>query len=287
MNIEEIKARLSGLAQQTKKRRDIWKPKDKHTIRLVPYPHGSDPFVELGFHYEIQPGGVLCPKQNFGNECVICDFSEKLRAWKDEDGNDKPESIRKKDFEFWKLISVKPVWFVAMVERDKDGSIMPDFPKFWRLSKSSYEKLLGMCVDPKLNKAIAASGGEGTDVLFSPDAAFDLEVNFKQGLNKDGKGNMKNFPLTEIDLGDLVPSKLHDSKKKVKEILDGVTNMKDVYPEVSSAEVKKAFVKFLNSQEEASEKTDGNGVEYKPNSAEKPVEGGMSIEEAFGELTDD
>lgn len=285
MNIEEIKARLSGLAQQTKKRKDIWKPKDKHIVRLIQYPHGADPFVELGFHYEIQPGGVLCPKQNFGEECVICEFAEKLRAWKDEDGNDKPESVRKKDFEFWKLISVKPVWFVAMIERDKDGGIA-DGPKFWRLSKSAYERLLGMCVDPKLNKAVAPSGGEGTDVLFNADAAFDLEVNFKQALNKDGKGNQKNFPVTDIELAELVPTKLHDSKKKVKELVEGVQNMKDVYPEVSSAEVKKMFVKFLNSQSETDAGTENSGVEYKPNSAEKPVEGGLSIEEAFGDLTD-
>ena len=37
-------------------------------IRIVPTADG-DPFKEMWFHYNVEKGGFLCPKRNFGDEC--------------------------------------------------------------------------------------------------------------------------------------------------------------------------------------------------------------------------
>lgn len=278
--IEEIKARLQGLSKQTKKQSNIWKPKDEHTIRCLPYPHGDDPFVVLGFHYDIGGQSILCPKTNFDKECVICETAEELRAWKDQDGNDKPEQRRKEDWELFKHISVKERYFVAMVERGKES----EGAKFYSFGKSTYERLLGFCIDKKLNNAVK---GEGTDVLCSVTEAFDLHLNFKQASNKDGKGNTKTFPVTDIEIAELKPTPLAESKAAIQKILDSVPHMKTVYPEVSPAEVKTLYLKFINSQTAEQSGEEGSvGTEISANTAEKPVEGGMSIDEAFGELAD-
>ena len=87
MNLDQIRARLAGLNTKTTKRRDLWKPKDKHTIRCLAYPHGDEPFIELGFHYDIGNTKVVqCPKHVSGDDCVICEYAEKLKSWNDENG---------------------------------------------------------------------------------------------------------------------------------------------------------------------------------------------------------
>ena len=101
-SITELKARLATLNRKTSKSTDIWKPKDEHDVRLLEVDN-IEPFAERAFHYNIGDAmQVLCPKINFGDECVICDYAESLRSWKDEKGRDKPEKMRKEDFEIFK-----------------------------------------------------------------------------------------------------------------------------------------------------------------------------------------
>lgn len=278
MNLDQIRQKLQSLNKQTTKKRDIWKPKDKHDIRLVPYKHGSEPIIELGFHYDIgDANSVLCPKHNFGKDCVICDFAEALRSWNDENGKEKPEDVRRSDFDIYRKIQVKQRWYAVVVERGKES----EGPKFWAFGKTIYERLLNMCLNEELNEV---AGTNGTDVLFGTDSAFDLTVDFKQKNNGDGKGNTKNFPVTEVG-HKLRPSPLSDSKKKIEEIIDQVQPITSVYEEVSSSEVEKIFNNFANSLGEPDTKS--VGTEYKSNSSEKLVEGGRSIDEAFAELTGD
>jgi len=278
MNLEEIKARLAALANGGSKKKDMWKPKDKHVIRLLPYPHGDEPFIELGFHYELgATKTLLCPKFNFGKECAVCEFADKLRSWNDEDGNAKKEAERKADFEIFKKIQVKQRYYVPMIERGHES----EGPKFWSFGKTIYEILLNMCLDEEMNGAV---GSTGTGVLTDVDKAFDLKIDFKNADNKDGKGNAKNFPITEVK-NSLSPTALLKSKKEAAELIEKVPNMNDVYPEVSSSEVKKAFMQFINSNAADPEVKD-TGKEYKSNSAEKPVEGTRSLDEAFGDLLD-
>ncbi len=279
MNLDQIRAKLQGLNKKTGKRRDLWKPKDKHTVRLLPYPHGDEPFIELGFHYELgDTRSLLCPKHVFGKECAICNFADKLRSWKDEDGVDKPESLRKADFEIFKKIQVRERWYVPMVERLEGGAISE--PKFWAFGKTIYEQLLKMCLDEEMNDDCSHDGG--TLVLTDPDSAYDVTVDFALPNNKDGKGNQRSFPLTTIKEKKR-PSKLLKNKGEIKGLLEKVPKMLEVYPEVSSEEVERIFNAFVGSIGETDDSSD-TGTEYAANSAEAPVEGGLSIDEAFAGL---
>src|SRR5690606_32519519 len=127
-----------------------------------------------------------------GDDCVICDYAAKLKNWNDENGNEKPEKTRRADFEIFKTLQVKERWYIPMVERGFES----EGPKFWAFGKSIYEQMLKMCLDEEMNGDVKHEGG--SKVLTDLDSAYDITVDFSQALNKDGKGNEKPWPKTEI-----------------------------------------------------------------------------------------
>lgn len=292
MDINELKNRLANLNRRTNKPNDIWKPKDEHVVRLLPYPHGDDPFLELHFHYEIGDNpSILCPKANFGDECEICDFCDLLKSWKTPDGDDKKESDRKADWELFKKIQPKARVFVPMVERGKEG----DGAKFWGVTPNQAAEILKVALDGDRLAELDISPDDtknALNVIISPAKAYDLTVQFA----KPGeKGNTKSFAQVTIT-GKIKPTPLAKEKKATDDILASIKPITEVYPKVSSAEVSKLFKKFVGSG--GSEAKAEGGVEYNKKS-EKPAEsapaatnskenakmaGTRSIDEAFGEM---
>jgi hypothetical protein len=290
MDLAALKARLAGLNKGTKKANDIWKPKDKHLIRLLPY-FNEDPMQSLSFHYDIGEQSVLCPKTNFGDDCVICDFCDLLKSWKDENGNDKAENVRKQDWEMFKKIQPKARVFVAMVERTKEE----EGAKFWGVTPNQAQQLLEACADGDRLEAIGLTKDDdknALDVLFGK-KAFDIEVDF----SKPGeKGNTKSFAQIKIT-PKIKATPIMPSEAAAKKLLESVKRLTEVYPRVTSAEVEKIFKKFIGSSsaeskpdggtEKYSGKTDTKAESKKPaNSGENAAKvGGRSIDDAFGELT--
>jgi hypothetical protein len=273
-DINAIKARLQQLSQKNKKLNDIWKPKDEHDIRLVPYPYADgEPFIVRYFHYDLGDIPILCPKLNFGDQCDACDFCDVLKSWRTPDGADKPERERKTDFELFRKIQPRESYFAAMVERghELEGS------HFIRVNPTNYMKLLEICADDENNEG--RNDGGGTNVLFSTDSAYDLHVVFKK---KGEKGNTKNFDSTEFKEKKKT-SKLHEDKKVVQSILASVKNIDEVYARMTSADVKRIFSKFVNGAQPEAKVTD-DGKEYNSESSEKVKKGGKSIDEAFSEM---
>lgn len=291
MDLNALKARLAGLNKGVKKANDIWKPKDKHLIRLLPY-FGEDPMISLHFHYDIGDQSVLCPKSNFGDECEICDFCELLRSWKDASGNDKPETERKQDWEMFKKIQPKARVFVAMVERDKEG----EGAKFWGVTPNQAQQLLEVCADGDRLEAVGVAPDDAVNalkVLFGQ-KAFDIEVDF----SKPGeKGNTKTFSQIKIT-AKIKATPIAKTPGDEKKIIDSIKKITDVYPKLSSEEVAKIFRKFAGSNggeskpEGGTEKYSGSKAESKPiankaNTAENANKvGGRSIDEAFGDLVE-
>lgn len=285
MDLEAIKARLAGLAagrggsgkggglgQQ-------WKPKDEHECRLLPYPFADEPFIEMNFHYDIGDSfPILCPR-NFSDDCVICDFADDLKSWKDvKTGKDKPEAIRKADFEMFRKLQAKQRYFVWMVERGKEE----EGPKYWSCSFSVYNAFLKICADQDYNDG--RKDGGGAAILTSPDAGHDFHVSFQ----KPGeKGNNKTFHNTEIKERKK-PTKLLDDKKKQAELLAAVPKLESVIQKLSSKEVEIVWKKFLNSGEKTAENKPGGDTtateKYATNSAEKPPIGGRSVDDALDDL---
>lgn len=277
MDINSIKARLQALSNRSKKANDIWKPRDEHAVRLLPYPHGTDPFLELAFHYDIGEQSVLCPKVNFGNECAICDFCDALKSWKNPDGNDKPERDRKTDWELFKKIQAKVRVFVPMVERGKEG----DGPKFWGVTPNQAVQILEICNDGDRLSEVGEDPKNPKNalrVVIDADKAYDLTVKFA----KPGeKGNTKSFAQVTIE-GKIKATPLLADKKARQELISQVKNIREVYPEVTSEEANRIFQKFVNSGQ-AEAKAEG-GVEYRPNTTETQKTGGRTVDEAFADI---
>jgi hypothetical protein len=131
LNLEKLRNKLENLKNPKNKKftRATWKPKkdgEKSVIRLIKYPWGEDPFVELFFHYGIGKGtSILCPRQNYGRDCPICEFAQSQDA----------ESAR-------------PLWpkqriFAVTVDRE-DPKLTP---KYWGFGKQVYQKLIESLLD--------------------------------------------------------------------------------------------------------------------------------------------
>ncbi len=278
MDINALRDRLASLNSKTaKKPRDLFKPKDKHTVRLMPYPHGEDPMLVLHFHYDIGNASVYCPKANLGEDCEICDFCDKLRAWKGPDGNDKAESDRKTDWEMFKKIQAKARVFVPCVVRGSEA----EGPKFWSITPKQAEGLLKVCSNSDRIEMIGADPADPKEhlrVLFDTDKAFDLDVDFA----KPGeKGNTTSFTQVTFE-PKIKATPLLSDRKAAQELVKQVKDIKDVYPPATSAEVAVLFKKFVGEGMTVAEPT--GGVEKYPSNSNEKLTGTKSIDEAFDEM---
>lgn len=281
MNINELKARLSTLNRKTQKQNDIWKPRDEHDVRLLPAPKGEDPFVERAFHFNIGDAiSILCPKVNFGEDCPICEYADFMKAWKDENGRDKPDNQRKADFEIFKKVQVVSKAFVRVVERTADGL---SEPKWWGLTQNQATQILDVCTDSDRLQACdldPADPEKALDAVFSPKKAFDLHVSFA----KPGeKGNTKSFTAITIKPKFKV-SALTGNAEKDAQIISEIKPISEVYPKIPTKEVEVALKKFLaNGADEA--KPDGGEERYATNTKENAGKvGKRSVDDAFSDI---
>ncbi|MHB8407979.1 MAG: hypothetical protein ACYDHY_07850 [Acidiferrobacterales bacterium] len=276
-SIEEIKARLAGLNRRTNKPKDLWKPTALHEIRMVRNKHSEDPFIQLYFHYDIGEASVLCPKMNFDQECEICDACDKLKSWKDDEGNDKQEVVRKEDWEMFKKIQPKARVFVAMVERGKEAA----GAKYWSITPNQADTILGFCADSD-RVEMANAAANPLDVLLGDDG-FDLKVKFipkGDPENKTSFGQVKIEPKTRN-------SPFSKDKKQASEIRDSVKNIREVYIPLEAAEVSKLWQKFVGSAAPEAKTDVGNEVvrSAKPNSGENAKNvGTRNIDDALEDM---
>jgi len=279
--LAELKARLSTLNRKTTKNNDIWKPKDEHDVRLVKS-GVEELFVERAFHFNIGDArDLLCPKINFGEECVICDYAEVLRKWKDDKGRDKPEKVRKEDFEIFKKIQATSKVYVPMIERTEDGKGISS-PAWWALTQNQAGQILEVCSDPDRLRECGIDPDDADnamDAVFSPSKAFDLHVSFKKPGEKENK---KTFTVIDIK-PKYKPSPLTGNKAKDAELAAEVKPLKDVFERTTSTDVERAFAKWLGSGGKEAKPEGGN--EYAPKTTEKAEKAGTrKVEEAFEEL---
>jgi len=141
-----------------------WKPQDgENLIRIVPVPDG-DPFKEVHLHYNIERGGVLCPKRNFGEECPACDYASSLFNSGDEESRKAAKDI----------VAKKRFYSPVIDRNDANGGV-----RWYAYSKTVYEKMLSLVLNPDY--------GDITD----PESGTDLNITYSKG----GKGT---FPSTDV-----------------------------------------------------------------------------------------
>lgn len=286
--LQQMREKLQQLNQRSgKKGNDIWKAKDEHVLRLLPDPKGGDPIVILTFHYELGET-VLCPKENFDEDCAVCDFCDALKSWKNPDGNDKPERTRKADFEIFKKIQPKQKAVVRSIERTKEGTLSAEGPKWWSPGFTNVNKLMESCADSEYQESLSLdpTKDEGLRVLFDTKNAYEVKVSLKKKGNEDKKGNTKNVDAVEVSLS-LKPRAL-GAPADVEKLLASCKPIGDVYTKQTSAEVKKIFDKYVGSgaKESAVDNTVNDDQEYAPNNTETQAIGGKSLDEAFKELAE-
>jgi hypothetical protein len=255
INLQKMQKKLENLASNNENDSNVFKPVEgDQTIRIAPS-KDEDPFKQFFLHYGLSsaPGGVLCPKRNFGESCAICELATTL--WKtgveekDEDTKNSAKSFFAKD----RYHSV-----VVVRGKEKEGA------KVWGYGKTVYEKLLRTVLNPDY--------GDVTD----PEDGIDFVLTYQKKPGEkypssDVVPRRKSSPIfktdSECELFTGIP---------IAEFLDSIPNLSERYERKSSKEVAQLLEDHLKAAEEnvsETEPTDDVGTEkYKGTSDSKRTE---------------
>tara|TARA_Y100000310_G_scaffold318118_1_gene371798 strand:+ start:4444 stop:5175 length:732 start_codon:yes stop_codon:yes gene_type:complete len=217
IDLAKMREKLQASEDGGRGKRDnaFWKPSEgDQEIRLVPTEDG-DPFKVFHFHYnmgEAARGGVLCPKRQFGEECPICEFASNL--WKE--NSDESKKMAKGLF-------VRQRFFTPVIVRGEEDSGV----KIWGYGKTIYETLLGLVLNPDY--------GDITDV----DTGVDFTLNYTLPKAKGA------FPQTNL-IPKRKSSKLAKSKDQVKDILNNIPDINEIFQRKSPEDIKMILESFLS-----------------------------------------
>ena len=169
INLDKMRAKLAALRGEGKSGDSVfWRPAEgDQDIRIVPTADG-DPFKEMHFHYNVEKGGFLCPKRNFGDDCPVCDFASQL--WRE--GVDNNDEHSKKTA---KSLFVRQRFFSPVMVRGEENLGV----RIWGYGKMAYENLLSLVLNPEY--------GDITDT----EAGTDLTLTY-------GKPPGASFPQTKL-----------------------------------------------------------------------------------------
>ena len=220
LDINAIRGRLNKLQNTQRKSDNLWKPTPgKHTVRIAPYQFDKDnPFIELYFHYNINNKTYLSP-QSFGRPDPIVEFADKLKRMGD-----------KEDWKAAKAMEPKLRTFVPVLVRGEEGEGI----RFWGFGKTVYQEILGYIADPDY--------GDITD----PTSGRDLTIEYKSA---DEAGT--SYPTTTIRVKPST-SPITADESKVQGLLEGQTEITDLYSELSYDELKSVLEGWLNPTAEES-----------------------------------
>ena len=215
LDLKTMKQKQVALQTKGNGKRWFWKPVDgEQTIRIVPDPDG-DPFREFWFHYNLgDKPGFLSPKRNFGEDCPLDTFVRKL--W--EDGSDDSRELAKK------LMAKQRFFSPVIVRGEEDQGV-----RLWGYSKTVYEKLLGLVMNPDY--------GDVTD----PESGTDLTLRY-------GKKSGALFPSTDIEPR-RHSSALIEDKDLAKEFVNTKIDYGTIFTRKSTAEVQEMLDEYLSDGE--------------------------------------
>lgn len=279
MNLEAIRAKLKGL-EEGKPKSKRWKPTDEHQVRCLPLPGEEDISFIVKWHYGVNAGRQMACPSTWGDDCPFCDLARKLKSWKDEKGRDKPEHVRKMDWEFFKKIDAAVKHYIPVVLRKKDSEDL-EGPFLWELTPKTYQAVLKFCADDDYNDGHPDGGG--LRVLTSLFHGLDLTVTLKK---KGEKGNQTSFDLTEV-IERKKASPIYKGDKDgtaARALLEKIPSQSEIAKPVSTEEAEKIFAAWRGSMSETAETSDDSGVEYSSNSAESPAVGGASVDDVVAKL---
>jgi hypothetical protein len=253
IDLERVKNKLAAMkkfGEGASSQSRLWKPaKDKvSTVRVLNYPFGADPFVELWFHYGIGEGqSIMCPKLNSSRSCPICDFAQTLK-----------QSGSKEDSEMAKTLWPKQRIYAVVVDR-ADPTMTP---KFWGFGKTVYNTLLSKLLS------------EDYQSYMDPVNGLDLEVTVENAAGKQYPDTKLEFKRRE--------SKLAADDKKTKEVLANIITIDQVFKPATLIDIKDRLNKWVSSGEEQSEPASVDREVYRGKAGSNELLGESNVEDLEG-----
>ena len=219
INLDKMREKLSSLRGDGNADSVFWRPDDgEQTIRIVPTADG-DPFKEKWFHYNVEKGGFLCPKRNFGDECPVCEYA----SWLWREGVDKGEEHSKK---IAKSLFVRQRFFSPVLVRGEEEKGV----RVWGYGKTAYENLLTLVLNPEY--------GDITDA----ETGTDLVMTY-------GKPPGASFPQTKLTPRRRSSTLCEDmTPEKCTELLDSIPDFSGLFDRKTTAEVKAILKDFHHAQ---------------------------------------
>ena len=223
LDLSAIRGRLNKLQNTGNSKSNLWKPSPgKHQVRIVPYLFNKEnPFIELYFHYNINNKTYLSPS-SFGRPDPIVEFADKLKRMGD-----------KEDWKAAKKMEPKLRTFVPVLVRGEEGEGI----KFWGFGKTVYQEILGYIADPDYGDITEPTTGR--DITIEYTSAEDAGTS---------------YPVTTIRVKPSV-SPITNDDAQVKQLLEGQTNITDIYSELSYDELKSVLEGWLNPSAEGANDT--------------------------------
>lgn len=281
MNIEELRAKVKAL-EEGKPKSKRWKPKDSHSVRLLPLPGEEDLALTVKWHYGVDNGRQMACPGTWGDQCDFCDLEAVLRAWKDENGRDKPEAKRKQDWEWVKKIGAATKHYAPMVERvTKGDKVEIQGPFLWEMTPKTYTKLMKICSNADYNDDHPDGGV--LRVLTSTTHGLDLTVDLKKA---GEKGNQTTFDLTDVEERRKFSQLTKDGKKAADDIIVKIPRLEDVAKPVTSAQASQVFQAWKGSLSSKPATASDDSTEYGTDShnGEEAATGGLSVDETVAKL---
>jgi len=217
IDFSKLKAKLDvldGKAKAGGKNNNVfWKPEvGTHMIRILPDPDG-DPVKELHFHYNVDKGGVMCPKRNFGDECPICEFATSLFR----EGTPDSQNQAKK------LFVTQRFYAPAIIRGQEERGVV-----LWSFPKTAYKAIIETILDEDY--------GDVTD----PKKGFDLKVSY---INKNfGKGDRVVFDSLQARPK---PSVLCEEDSTATEWMEHGIDLYEIFDRKTSEQVQKILDDYL------------------------------------------
>ncbi|MDP3986986.1 MAG: hypothetical protein Q8P81_02055 [Nanoarchaeota archaeon] len=235
LDLSKIKERLAVASGQKKagdSSNTFWKiPQGESVARIVPTPDG-DPFREHFQHYNVGKSmPFLCPRKQFGEQCPVCEYVNKLFKSSNED-----------DIALAKKIMSKPRYFSPVMVRGEEDKGL----RWWSYSKTTYVKLLKL-----VNRT--DEYGDITD----PEHGTDLVISYSTP-----KG--ASFPITDFEPRRKESPICKDlTDDRCKELLETIPDLEKSLNRKSSSDIQKALNEWIlgNDSEEHGEQVSVKEIE--------------------------
>jgi hypothetical protein len=279
-DLAAIRNKLKGL-EEGKPKSKKWKPKDEHTVRVLPLPGEEDLSFVVKWHYGVDNGRQMACPGTWGDDCAFCELGKRLKSWKDEKGRDKSEEVRKADWNFFKKIDAAVKHYVPVVVRKKDSTDI-EGPFLWECTPKTYQALLKICANDDWNEEHPEGGA--LRVLTSLMHGLDLVVRLKKA-NTDG--NKTSYDLTEVEERKKFSAIFKGDKPAAEALLAKIPTASEIATQVTTEDSERVFAAWRLAMETAPadhSEPSGDGVEYSSNSSETVASGGASVDETVAKL---